>query len=525
MFRLIRFFLLTSAVAAAAITLVVVLDQQNEVARLITFAESQNVALARSFANTLWPRFSSYVKTASRLDKDEMRTRPETLAIEDAVTAVSAGLPILKVKIYSLDGLTVYSSETTEIGEDKSNNPGFVSAARSGKPASKLTFRDTFSSFEGTVQDRDLVESYLPIRQGDGRVEGVFELYTDVTPLLASIKRSTANFAIGFLLIFGLVYGVLFLVVRRADSTIKQQYADITDKKEALEREIAERQQAEEALQKAHDELGKRVEERTRDLTEEIAERKRAEDEARRHRSELAHFGRVSIMGEMATSLAHELNQPLTVISGCAQVCLDRLRSGGGKTQELLDSVEQMAEQAERANGIIRHIRSFIHKEEPERGEIDVNEAIHNVADMLRSDAREHGAAVELNLADDLPSVVADPIQIQQVILNLAHNGMEAMSESRPDRRLLVIHTSARQRGVVEVAVRDEGYGIPPELLDRVFDPFFTTKSNGLGMGLPISRSIVEAHGGRLWVNSGSETGSLFQFTLPVAAGSRRDDA
>ena len=525
MFRLVRFFFLTSAAAAAIIIAVAVYYRQNEVAQLIEFAERQNVALAQSFANTIWPRFSSYVMSAPGLDKDDLPGRSETRAIEAAVKEVSAGLPILKVKIYSLEGLTVYSSEAAEIGENKSNNPGFFAAARSGLPASKLTYRDSFSAFEGTVQHRDLVESYLPIRLGAGPVEGVFELYTDVTSLLASIKRSTANRMVGFLLICGVVYGMLLLVVRHADRTIKQQYADITEKNVALEREVAERQRVEGALKKAHDELEQRVEERTRELTEEIAERKRAEDEALRHRNELAQVGSVIIMGEMATTLAHELNQPLTVISGCAQVCLDKLRSNKDKPADLLDSVEQVAEQAGRATEIIRRIRDFIHKEERERAEIDLNETIDNVADLVRMDAREHGAAVALDLVDGLPSVVADAIQIQQVILNLAHNGVEAMRESPAEQRHLTIQTSARRRGTVEVAVHDRGHGIAADALDRVFDPFFTTKSGGLGMGLAISRSIVEAHGGRLWATSDGESGAVFYFTLPAAEGGERDDA
>jgi amino acid permease len=181
MFKLIRFFLLTSAIVVAAIAVVVILHRQGEVGRLINFAEKQNVALAQSFANTLWPRFSSYVASASGLDENQLQTHPEIQEIRKAVRKASEGLPVLKIKIYDLAGLTVFSSEPAEIGENKSNNPGYFAAARKGQPASKLTFRDAFSSFEGALQDRDLVESYLPIRKGNGPVEGVFELYTDVT--------------------------------------------------------------------------------------------------------------------------------------------------------------------------------------------------------------------------------------------------------------------------------------------------------------------------------------------------------
>ncbi len=231
-------------------------------------------------------------------------------------------------------------------------------------------------------------------------------------------------------------------------------------------------------------------------------------------------------MGEMATSLAHELNQPLTVISGCAQVCLGKLHPGGGGREAILDSVEQIAEQARRASEIIRRTRSFLRKEEKEdaRRSIDVNDAIRGIDDLLRADARELGAAIEFDLADRLPLVLADPIQLQQVVLNLAHNGMEAMAGSNSSRRHLAIQTSAVQGGFVEVAVRDAGHGIPAEILPRVFDPFFTTKPSGLGMGLAISRSVVEAHGGRLWATSSEGIGAVFRFRLPAIEAIRPDD-
>jgi PAS domain S-box-containing protein len=638
MFKLVRFFLLTSALVVVAIIVVLVVHRQSEVRRLIEFAENQNVALAQSLANTIWPLFSSYVTTASTMENEELRRRPETAQIRAVVKDVSLGLPILKIKIYDLSGLTVYSSEPDEIGENKSNNPGYFSAAREGKPASKLVYRDTFSSFEGAVQNRDLVESYLPIPSGEGSAEGVFELYTDVTPLLDGIRRDTLNLALGFLMVFAILFSILFLAVRRADDTIKSQYVDISRKNLALEREVTERQQAEAELKHARDDLERRVEERTQKLTQEIAERKQAEanarklsraveqspamtiitdlkghieyvnprftnvtgyrfedvagktprilksgetppevyrelwatitsgrewqgelhnrkknktlywaavsispitdkdgtlthflgsaediterrqadDEARRHRNALAHFGRVSSLGEMATSLAHELNQPLTVISGCAQFCLDRLRSDKGKPEDLLDSLEQASEQAERANQIVRRVRRFIQKKEPERKEIDVNDTIRAVSNLLRSDAHEHDSDIALDLAEDLSPVTADSIEVQQVVVNLVHNGVEVMAQSAPTQRLLTIRTAARD-GTVEIAVHNCGREIPAEDLEQLFQPFFTTKPTGLGMGLSISRTIVEAHGGSLWATSSRELGTEFHFTLPVA--------
>lgn len=518
MFRLIRFFFVTSAIAIAAITAAVIYYRQHEINQLVAFAESQNVALAQAFANTIWPRFATFVMSAPKFRKETLAVRPEIRQIREAVKLVTAGLPMLKVKIYSLNGLTVYSSNAKEIGESKASNPGFITAARDGQPASKLTFRDAISSFEGTVQDRDLVESYLPVRRrGDGPVVAVFELYTDVTPLLAGIRRATVDIVIGFVVMFGLLFVMLFVVVLRADRTIKGQYADITDKKDALEREVAEREVVENSLKLAQDELELRVDERTRELTDEIAERKRAENEARRHRQELTQVGAVVIMGEMATTLAHELNQPLTVISGSAQLCLKRLHSDNMRPHDLVDGVEQIAKQAERANEIIRRVRNFVNKDERERTLIDVNETIFDIADMLESDAREHDVAIELQLAECLPSVVADKIQIQQVMLNIVHNGIEAAGENHSNSAHLTIRTGADDSDSIEIAIHDNGDGITANDLGRIFDPFFTTKINGLGMGLSISRSIIESHGGRLWATSDRKSGTVFHFTLPVA--------
>ncbi|MBM3566943.1 MAG: PAS domain S-box protein, partial [Alphaproteobacteria bacterium] len=521
MFRLVRFFLFTSVIAALAVALAVVAYRKDEVQRLIDLAERQNVTLARSFANTIWPRFSSYITAIPASEGEVLRALPETHALHEALMALAAGLPVLKVQIFNLDGLTVYSSEPHEMGVYGTNNPGFISAARQGKPASKLTFRDRISTFEGRVMDRDLVETYLPIRVGDGPIEGVFELYSDVTPLVARIRTSTTNLLVGFVVVFGFLYAILFIVVRLADRTIKRQYDEleqrVKERTRKLTEEIIERRRAEDNLRKLSraveqspamtvvTDLGGRIEyvnprftqvtgytldeisgktprilksgelspkdyeklwrtvtagkewrgemhnrkkngelywaltsispitDQNGEVThflgvsEDITQRKQVEVDARRHRNELAHAGRVVVMGEMATSLAHELNQPLAVISGCAQVCLDKLRSGNGKPAEMLDPIEQVAEQAQRASEIIHRTRRFLRKEEDERRPVDVNAAIYGIADLLRVDAREQGATIELDLAEGLPPVSADLVQLQQVILNLAHNGMEAM--------------------------------------------------------------------------------------------------
>ncbi len=194
MFNLRRYFSLTCAVALVVVTVVLlILYRQNALDELVESAEGQNVTLARSFANILWPQFADYVASVSEVDGDTLRARPETRELRETLGTLTAGLPVLKVKIYNLNGLTVYSSQPSQIGANKSNNQGFLKSAREGKPASKLSYRDTFSAFSGTVEKRDLVESYLPIWGRDGEIEAVFELYTDVTPLMARIERRTTS--------------------------------------------------------------------------------------------------------------------------------------------------------------------------------------------------------------------------------------------------------------------------------------------------------------------------------------------
>jgi len=258
MFRLVRYFSFTSAVALILVTVALVfLYRQSAVDELVSMAEIQNAALARSFANTIWPRFSAYVGSVTRDGAAELRRRPETAEIYAALKSLTAGLPVLKVKIYNLDGFTVFSSEPGQIGENKRNNPGFFAAATKGALASKLSYRDTFSAFEGTVQNRDLVESYLPIRGAAGQVEAVFELYSDVTPLMGRIKRTTTRLVVNAALAFALLYAVLFLIVVRADRTIKRQYRGlqkseerIKAKNDELTREVTEHKRAEEKLRK-----------------------------------------------------------------------------------------------------------------------------------------------------------------------------------------------------------------------------------------------------------------------------------
>jgi len=255
-----------------------------------------------------------------------------------------------------------------------------------------------------------------------------------------------------------------------------------------------------------------------------ITARVRAEEQARQRQAELAHVARLGIMAEMATGLAHELNQPLSAIVAYIHACLLRIRSGAADPAELLDNMERAAAQAQRAGDIVDRIRDFTCKGEARRTEVNINTLVREAADLAKPEARRCGVRVHLDLDELLAPVVADSVQIEQVIVNLLRNALEAMSENGNDDRTLTIRTSMLGTESVQLAVRDTGPGLADEHAERVFTRFFTTKADGMGMGLSISRSIIDTHGGRLWMTPNPDRGVTFQFTLPAAPGDLQDD-
>ncbi len=260
-------------------------------------------------------------------------------------------------------------------------------------------------------------------------------------------------------------------------------------------------------------------------IAHDITDRRRAEEQVRRHQAELAHAGRLSAAGEMASELAHELNQPLAVILSGAELCLRLAHSQGGNSPEALGILADIAAQAERAGQIVHRLKAFVAKRKPHRMATDVNAVARNAAGLAKVEAAAGDVTVQLELADALPTVQADAIQIEQVILNLMRNGMQAMADTPVNERRLTVRTVAQGNGGIRLAVSDTGRGLAEQDVEKLFDPFCTTRPEGMGLGLSLSRSIIEAHGGRLWATSDLERGAMFNFTLPPEGRSQEENS
>jgi PAS domain S-box-containing protein len=247
-----------------------------------------------------------------------------------------------------------------------------------------------------------------------------------------------------------------------------------------------------------------------------ITERRRAEQQSRRLLEELAQTGRISTLGEMASGLSHELNQPLAAIVAYVDACLELVESGKMDNQQLAVVLRSVSSQAERAGQIIHRLRRMIKRSQPIRAQMSVNDAVREIVVLLESETRQADVTVDLEMTDGLPDAAADFLQVQQVVQHLVRNGLEAMADAPPEQRRLTITTRQTSAGEVEIAIRDLGRGLAGTSTEQLFEPFFTGKSSGLGLGLSISRTIVEAHGGRIWMTPNATHGVTARFTLPV---------
>lgn len=536
--------------------------QQDEAARrdLLLVYESGSVNLTRLFANALWEKdFAPFVAKAQQIDvapcraiadvpdKDgkptapdekkacfaaigqKIRDFPEFKGLEAKVFDAMKKSTVFKIKVYDLRGITVYSSDHSQMGEDKSSNAGWKSAAFDGKPASKLSHRDSFGAFEGVVHNRDLVETYVPVlAPGSEKIVGAFEVYSDVTAFLDQIKQTSANIRKvaaqnqekvdnaalanqaeveessrnGMLVVLGLLFLLfvsLFFIVRRADRIIVRQ---------ASEREQVQRQ--------------------------------------------LAQSEKMASLGQMVAGVAHQLNTPLAFchnnVSMSQQAIKDleapltvyrafarAVRNAKGEAlninianvrprveaiddestevgmlgemlQDTVNGLDQMKE-------LVENLRDFTRLDRAKVAMFDINKSLKNVVYIARSvTPNEIGIVEEYG---ELPETSCNPSQLNQVFLNLINNAAQAI----PERGTVTVK-SAVENGRIRIDVSDTGNGIAPDVLPHIFDNYYTTKpaGKGTGLGLPIAKAIVAEHGGELKVETAVGQGSTFSVLLPVVA-------
>jgi two-component system sensor kinase FixL len=253
-----------------------------------------------------------------------------------------------------------------------------------------------------------------------------------------------------------------------------------------------------------------------------LTSRHQAAEEQRRMQQRMARVSHLATMGEMAAGIAHEINQPLAAISNYALACERLLEAPRPELAEVQAALRQISGQALRAAEIIRRVRNLVRTHEPRREPADINELVGELSALTRGDARLHDVQLSLELADGLPSINVDGIQIQQVLLNLIHNAIEALTATSAAERRVIVRTCRLGADEIEISVADCGPGVDPAIVERMFEPFCTTKEQGTGLGLAISKSIVDAHRGRLEYRPNVPRGACFIVTLPAAAGARQ---
>jgi len=255
-----------------------------------------------------------------------------------------------------------------------------------------------------------------------------------------------------------------------------------------------------------------------------ITAQRLAEDELQRRQDELVHVARLSTMGEMSTGIAHELNQPLSAISNFANGCVRRLNSDVGTKEDLVKALEQIAAQSKRAAEIIKRLRALVTKQQTIRQHINLNEVVNEVCELVAHDIRKEKIYLEKKLFVQPLWVDVDTVQIEQVLINLIRNAIDAMQMRAQGERRLLIETNLTDDDCAQIRIKDDGAGIPEAQLIKLFDAFYTTKEHGMGMGLAITKTIVEEHSGKIYANSKVGKGSTFYVELPLSSDNKVDE-
>ena len=504
--------------------------RQQAIQDMITSTEESNITLAKAFANNIWPEYGMFLSHTESLSDDALIADPRISQLNTEITSQLAGLPVAKVKVFDLQGRTVFSTDIAQIGNDKSKSSGFLSA-KSGQVVSQLGHRDTFKAIQGSLEDRHLLSSYIPLQRGTTEKEtvGVFELYTDVTPLLLRIEQTQQRIVLTSFLVLGVLYIVLLLFIQRAEQLLKQQYQQVQESETRYRLQSIE----------------------LKAQTEKLSETLKQLQAAQGH---LIHQEKMSGLGQMVAGIAHEINNPVNFIHGNLQHVeeyahnlvsfLNLYEKAYPKpTAEIEQSVEDldidfikddlekilssMNIGTERIRSIVLSLRSFSRKDEAEYKAVNVHEGIESTLLLLGHRLKEQNDRPAINIVrdfDDLPLVECYAGQLNQVFMNILVNAIDAIdADSERDLSCqappqITICTEHRTNGVV-ISIADNGSGMDSDVQEHIFEPFFTTKpvGKGTGMGMAISYQLItEKHQGKLTCFSDRGVGTEFVIEIPT---------
>jgi signal transduction histidine kinase len=527
-FALLRnFSIISLSTFAVATTLLAAFYRQKAIHELIVTTEENNIAITQIFSNTLWPQYSSFLSDTQSLTDDELREHPIIRQLDEDTRLQIEGLPVVKVKVFDLTGRTVFSTDSTQIGDNKSDSSGFLKA-RSGQVISQLDHRETFQALDSTLQDSHLLSSYIPIDGGnsDSQVVGVFELYTDVTPLLDRIQQTKWDIVLGSLVILAVLYLILFLFVRRADYLIERQYHKIQDSRSQY------RQKA------------KELEVTLLDL--------------RNAQAMMLQSEKMSSLGQMVAGIAHEINNPINFVHGnlkhVNQYASDLLELIGLyqkcypdpdpdiQTQveavdlnfiqtDLPRILDSMKLGSSRIRDIILALRTFARLDEADIKSVDVHQSIESTLMILGHRLKANADRSEIDVIKDygeLPLVECYAGLLNQVFMNLLTNALDALDAKArtqgyqgigDETAQITITTKTLGSEWVQLIISDNGSGMSSDIRKHIFEPFFTTKAVGQGTGMGLSTSyqiITERHNGRLDCLSVPDQGTEFVIQLPI---------
>jgi len=467
LFRLLRYFSLTSAFAFVLLAIVLAgLFHALGIRQVTEEVQRDNLTLSRAFANAIWPRFSDYITKTAPSTGEALRARPETGQILEVVRDLTRGLDVVAVKIYRLDGLTVFATKFDLIGYDKSNDHTFALTVNSRNPQSEFSFRKTFNGLDGVLRDRHIVESYLPIWSPDGSVEGIFELYTDVSAGVASVITHTTWFSAVVIGILAVLYVVLFIIVRRADLVITSQARKL---------------------------------------------------EAATQSAELANRAKSQFLANMS----HELRTPLNAILGFSEIMNEQYLGAmeNPKYREYSRDIHVSARLLlELINDVLDLSRIEAGKVSIEREPIEVDKIADECVRVMESLAARKGVTCGVDIQESLRPLVADPRAIRQILLNLLSNAVKFT----PQGGNVTIAVSANNARHV-LQVRDTGIGIPGDKINSLTDPFTkfgmeaVDNHEGMGLGLAIVKSLVDLHDGDMTIESEQGAGTIITVILPTA--------